>query len=100
MKFKIKVLLSSISIVVLLLTTLVVQAGGIDTFKLRYFSLTQYLHNQEQALNDLQKQNVDPAKNTPIDLNEILAGGLNLRTLHDYSSSRTRDIGVCLQCDN
>lgn len=75
MKLRIKVLLSSISIIGLLFSTLVVQAGGLDNFKLRYFSLSKHLHNQNKELDDLRKQNIDPAKNTRIDLTELLDGG-------------------------
>ncbi|MBF2017275.1 MAG: DUF3179 domain-containing protein [Rivularia sp. T60_A2020_040] len=75
MKQKIKILVSTISIVSLLLSALVVQAGGLDDFKLRYFSLTKHLHNQNKELDDLRKQNIDPAKNTRINLTELLDGG-------------------------
>ncbi|PMB25558.1 DUF3179 domain-containing protein [Fischerella thermalis] len=75
MKRNIQLLLSSISIVGLLLSTLVVQAGGLDDFKLRYFSLSKHLHDQNKELNDLRKQNIDPAKNTRINLTELLDGG-------------------------
>ncbi|MBE9192388.1 DUF3179 domain-containing protein [Gloeocapsopsis crepidinum LEGE 06123] len=67
--------ITKISIIGLLLSTLVIQADGLDNFKLRYFSLTKHFHNQNQELDDLRKQNIDPTKNTRIDLTELLDGG-------------------------
>ncbi|MEQ8998739.1 MAG: DUF3179 domain-containing protein [Coleofasciculus sp. B1-GNL1-01] len=71
----IKIALSSISLVALLLGTLVLEAGGLEDFKLRYFFLTKHFHDQTQELDDLRKQNVDPEKNTRIDLTQLLDGG-------------------------
>lgn len=57
-----------------LLTTLVVQAGGWDNFKLKHFYLTGFLHDQHQELNDLRQQ-LNPADASRIDLAELLNGG-------------------------
>ncbi|NEO06479.1 DUF3179 domain-containing protein [Moorena sp. SIO3I8] len=70
-----KIALSTTSLVGLCLMALVVQAGSWDNFKLRYFHLTAYLHNQDQEITDLQKQNLNPAKFTRINLTELLNGG-------------------------
>ncbi|NES82340.1 MAG: hypothetical protein F6K10_13570 [Moorea sp. SIO2B7] len=43
-----KITFGTTSIIAICLTTLVVQAGGVDNFKLRYFHLKSYLHNQEK----------------------------------------------------
>ncbi|WP_287313009.1 hypothetical protein [Moorena sp. SIO1G6] len=70
-----KIALSTTSLVGLCLMALVVQAGSWDNFKLRYFHLTAYLHNQDQEITDLQKQNLNLAKSTRINLTELLNGG-------------------------
>lgn len=75
MKTIIKFILGTSAIATVCLTALVVQAGGWDNFKLQYFHLTSYLHNQEQELDDLRKQNLDPAKSTRIDLEQMFNGG-------------------------
>lgn len=67
--------LSSGGVISLLLFTLILQADGLDNFKLRYFSITKHLHNQNRELGDLRAANVDPAKNTRIDLTQLLDGG-------------------------
>ncbi len=76
MKLRTKVLLSSIPLTGLFFSLLIAQAGGLDDFKLQNFSLTKYLHDQTKALDDLQKQNIDPARNTRINLAELLDGGV------------------------
>jgi len=70
-----KIALGIGAIATLSLSAMVVQAGGWDNFKLRYFSLTQHLQDQNKELSDLQAQNIDPEKNTRIDLSQILNGG-------------------------
>jgi hypothetical protein len=75
MKKTIIATLSSISVIGLLLITLILQAGGFDNFKLRYFSLTKHLHDQNRELEDLRAANIDPAQNTRIDLTQLLDGG-------------------------
>ena len=57
------------------MTGLIVHAGGWDNFKLQYGFLSQVIHNQDQELDDLRKQSVDPANMTRIDLAELLNGG-------------------------
>ncbi len=54
---------------------LVVQAGGWENFKLRYFALTQVFNDQSRELGDLRAQQLDPAESTRIDLNDLLNGG-------------------------
>ena len=71
----IKITLSTISLAAICLTALVVQAGGWDSFKLRYFHLTSYLHDQEKELGALRQQNINPATVTRINLKELLNGG-------------------------
>ncbi|MGJ3250937.1 MAG: hypothetical protein ACFE0J_07380, partial [Elainellaceae cyanobacterium] len=66
------VALGTISIFGLLFSALVVQAGGWENFKLRYYSLTKYFHNQDQELNDIRKQNLNPDEQTRIDLDQLL----------------------------
>ncbi|MGJ3245524.1 MAG: DUF3179 domain-containing protein [Elainellaceae cyanobacterium] len=69
------VALGTISIFGLLFSALVVQAGGWENFKLRYYSLTKYFHDQDQELNDIRKQNLNPEEQTRIDLDQLLNGG-------------------------
>ncbi|MEO1093854.1 MAG: DUF3179 domain-containing protein [Cyanobacteria bacterium J06638_28] len=57
------------------LVGLAVHAGSWDNFKLRYGFLTQFLHNQNQELSDLQDRSLDPAANTRIELAQLLNGG-------------------------
>ena len=64
-----------ISLFGLILTFLVLQAGGWDNFKLRYFHLTSYLHNQKQELEDIRAGNFNPVASSRIDLSELLDGG-------------------------
>ncbi len=75
MKKIIAISLSSLGLAGLTLGSLVYQAGGIDDVKLRYFSLTQYFHNQTQELADIRTQNLEPAQNTRIELSQLLNGG-------------------------
>ncbi len=58
-----------------LLAILVFQAGGWDNFKLRYFHLTSYFHNQERELEDIRAQNLNPTESSRIDLANLLNGG-------------------------
>ena len=67
--------MSITSLLAICFTAVVVRAGGWDNFKLRYFHLTSYLHNQEQELVDIGKQNIIPEQVTRIDLAELLNGG-------------------------
>jgi hypothetical protein len=53
----------------------ILQAGGWENFKLRHFALAQIFHDQNQELNDLRKQNVNPEETTRIDLEELMNGG-------------------------
>ncbi|MBA3562582.1 MAG: DUF3179 domain-containing protein [Gammaproteobacteria bacterium] len=46
-----------------------------DNLKLRYFSLTRFLHDQDKELRDLEAQGIDPAEFTRIDLDQLLDGG-------------------------
>ena len=73
-----KKIIKSISLVTailgILLTTLIVQAGGWANFKLRYYYLTSYLHHHKDSDN-WRKQNLDLEKSSRIDLNELLNGG-------------------------
>lgn len=75
MKKTIVTAFSSISVIALLLVTLILQADGLDNFKLRYFSLTKHFHDQNRELEDLRAASIDPAKNTRIDLTQLLDGG-------------------------
>ena len=71
----IKLSLGILPVLGLLIITSVLDAGGWDNFKLRYFHLTSYLHNQEQELEDIRAQNLNPSESSRIDLTEILNGG-------------------------
>ena len=71
----IKLSLGMVSLLGLILTISILQAGGWDNFKLRYFHLTSYLHNQERELEDIRAQNLNPNESSRIDLNELLNGG-------------------------
>ena len=75
MKPSIKFILVSSSVFVLLMSAVVAKAGGWDNFKLRYYFLTSYFHNQEKELNDLRAQNIIPSESTRIDLTQLLDGG-------------------------
>ncbi len=75
MKKAIKLALGTVSVVGLLFGALVLRAGGWENFKLEYFHLTSYLHDQDKELDDLRKQNVNPSEATRIDLDQLLDGG-------------------------
>ncbi len=75
MKKNIIIALSNVGLAILTLGTLILKAESFDDFKLRHFSLTQHFKDQTQELADLRKQNLDPAKNTRIELSELLNGG-------------------------
>ena len=70
-----KPVLGTISLLSLLLAILVLQAGGWDNFKLRYFHLTSYLHDQERELEDIRADNLNPVESSRIELSELLNGG-------------------------
>ena len=70
-----KIIFISTSIVGIGLTALVVQAGSWDNFKLKYFHLTSYLHNQERELEDIRQKNLKPESNSRIDLKQLINGG-------------------------
>ena len=53
----------------------IAQAGGWDNFKLRYYSLTQIFHNQDQELEDLKKQRDDFLASSRIAAEQLLNGG-------------------------
>ena len=71
----IKIILGTTSLFSIVFAALVVQAGGWDNFKLRYFHLTAALHNQDQELADLHKKEIDPTKYSRINLTELINGG-------------------------
>ncbi|NER49895.1 MAG: DUF3179 domain-containing protein [Symploca sp. SIO1A3] len=75
MKKVLKFALATTSLVFICLSALVVNAGGWDNFKLRYFYLTKYFNDQGKELEDLQKQNLDLTKSSRIDLAQLLNGG-------------------------
>ena len=70
-----KPVLGTISLLSLIVTFLVLQAGGWDNFKLRYFHLTSYFHDQGQELEDIRASNVNPVETSRIELSELLNGG-------------------------
>lgn len=70
-----KIVLATASLVAIGLGGMVVDAGGWENFKLRYFHLTSILHDQDQELQDIQAQNLDPAKANRIDLEQLFNGG-------------------------
>lgn len=53
----------------------VAQSGGWENFKLRYFSLTRFLHDQTQELGDLQAREVQPEIYRRIALEDLRDGG-------------------------
>ena len=55
-----KIALATTSIALICLTSLIVEAGGWDNFKLKYFSLTSFLHKQQNELAELRQQNINP----------------------------------------
>ncbi len=67
--------LATISLFGLMLAILVLQAVGWDNFKLRYFHLTSYFHNQDQELEDIRTSSINPFESSRIDLTELLNGG-------------------------
>ncbi len=71
----IKPALGTIFLIGSLLAILVFQAGGWDNFKLRYFHLTSYFHNQERELEDIRAQNLNPTESSRINLAALLNGG-------------------------
>lgn len=46
-----------------------------ENLKLRYFSLTRFLHDQEKELRDLEEAGVDPAELSNIELDQLADGG-------------------------
>ena len=70
-----KIALGTASIVTICFSGLVVQAGGWENFKLRYFHLTSHLHDRNQELEDIRAQNIDPARSSRINLEQLLDGG-------------------------
>ena len=52
-----------------------VQAGGWANLKLQAYSLTQVFHDQSLELGDLQKQDINPADFTRIELEQLFNGG-------------------------
>ena len=71
----IKPVLGIISLFGLILAVLVLQVGGWDNFKLRYFHLTSYLHDRGQELDDIRASSLNPVEFSRIDLTELLNGG-------------------------
>ena len=71
----IKPAISIISLLGLILTISVLQVGGWDNWKLRYFHLTSYFHNQNRELEDIRAQNLNLTESTRINLAELLNGG-------------------------
>lgn len=71
----VKIIVGTTSLFAICFAALVVQAGGWENFKLRYFYLTASLHNQDQELADLRQQKIDPTKYSRINLAELLNGG-------------------------
>ena len=70
-----KSLLGTISLLGLVLAVAILHVGGWDNFKLRYFHLTSYLQDQEQELEDIRAQNLNPTEYSRIDLTQLLNGG-------------------------
>ena len=75
MKLAKRIAIGALSVTTLLVSAVIVQAGGWENFKLRYYALTQIFHDQSQELGDLRKQNIDPKAATRIDLAQLLNGG-------------------------
>ena len=65
----------SLSAFLLVMGVAIVQAGGWDDFKLRYYSFTQVFHDQGQELADLRTQNPEVELTTRIELEQLLNGG-------------------------
>ena len=53
----------------------IVEAGGWDNFKLRYYAWTSIFHDQTQELDDLRSQSIAPEATSRIDLAQLLDGG-------------------------
>lgn len=70
-----KIALGSTSAAALIFGGLVVQAGGWDDFKLRYFPLTAVLSDSNKEFDDIRQGNIEPAQATRINLKELLNGG-------------------------
>ncbi|MGK7911683.1 MAG: DUF3179 domain-containing protein [Synechococcus sp.] len=70
-----RILAGSFSLIVLLLASLILHAGGWANFKLSYFSWTQVLHKQDLEFSDLRDRQVIPEETTRIDLEQLLNGG-------------------------
>ncbi len=70
-----RLLLGSGCVIALTSTAAIVQAGGWDNFKLRYFSLTQHFSDQNKELNDLRRKGIDVEATARVSLEEILNGG-------------------------
>ena len=75
MKDTSKSVLGTISLLGLVLAIAILHVGGWDNFKLRYFHLTSYLHDQKQELEDIRAQNLNPKEYSRIDLTQLLNGG-------------------------
>ncbi len=75
MKKTVQGILAITTLTIFPLTALVVRAGGWDNFKLQYFHLTQYFHNQEQEFLDISQRQIDVSRHSRIDLNDLLNGG-------------------------
>ncbi|MEM9213356.1 MAG: DUF3179 domain-containing protein [Cyanobacteria bacterium P01_F01_bin.150] len=67
--------LGTMVMVPILFGVAIAQAGGWDNFKLRYYSLTQVFHNQDQEFDDLRKQQSDFTASTRIAVEQLLNGG-------------------------
>lgn len=71
----IKAVVGSLSAIALLTSAAIVQAGGWDNFKLRYYALTQVFQDQSQELDDLRKQDIALEEETRVELTQLLNGG-------------------------
>ncbi|MGK7926023.1 MAG: DUF3179 domain-containing protein [Spirulina sp.] len=70
-----KILFAAGSAIAILGGSLIVQAGGWDNFKLRYFHLTSHLHDRDKEFNDLRKQAIALEESSRIALRDLLNGG-------------------------
>ena len=70
-----KIGVGAIAMLPILLGVAIAQAGGWDNFKLRYYSLTQVFHNQDQEFEDLRKQQNDVIASSRIAVEQLLNGG-------------------------
>ncbi len=71
----VKAAVGSLAAIALLVGTAIVQTGGWDNFKLRYYASTQVLQDQSHELDDLRKQGIALEEATRIDLAQLLNGG-------------------------